>query len=165
MTKQKVSPDGLGLKLPYQLIVLDEIKAQFYFVCGLVALKLSNGRRDHLVNVRPVTPLSDDIESYDSLSSDMLATVCLANSSLLSKPNNKELFAANIETLNALNKAGATRSELTSTVLGLVKLVHRDSNWRFSIIGNWLKYQLDNSEDEIKLLRQIKSFAKSSNVI
>jgi len=92
---------NLGYIPPYQLTALNEIKAQFQYICGLLVTKTSKlqmkSQSTHLVNVRPITPMSDtdslsSVENYDCITSLMLSNVCLAKSSLSSKPNNKDLF-------------------------------------------------------------------------
>lgn len=109
LSKKKLIPSkALGFTKPYQLIVIDEIKAQFHYLCGLYIIKAerlalsskSNSTKDltHLVNIKPVAGSQSDIESlcsvenYDRISNTMLSYVCLANSSICSKPNNKENF-------------------------------------------------------------------------
>jgi len=102
LAKKKLSPaKNLGSILPYQLTALNEVKAQFQYICGLfvtiVSKLLIKPLSTHLVNVRPTTPMSDtdslsSMENYDCVSNLMLSNVCMAKSSLSSKPNNKENF-------------------------------------------------------------------------
>jgi hypothetical protein len=80
----------------------------------------------------------------------------MANSTLFSKPNNKQLFTNNIDKLNKFT----TSNELQMCVVNLFKLTYRDSNWRYSIVGNWLKFQMSKTNDEIKFLKSIKKFSK-----
>lgn len=52
---------------------------------------------NQVVNTRPITPVSDtdsvsSVENYETLSGSMLTCVCLANSSLCSKPVSKDNF-------------------------------------------------------------------------
>lgn len=156
-----------NLNESYQLVILDEIKSHYHYICGLYILK-SNSMQSQIVNLRPCTPASDDtddstvsqLENYDYLNKSMLACVCMANSSLFSKPNNKQLFTNNIDKLSIKKEA----NELQSCVLNLFKLAHRDSNWRYSNTGNWLKFQMNKTNDEIKFLKSIKKFSKISNV-
>lgn len=63
-----------------------------------------------------------------------------------------------------MNKVSESQTELSLTVIELIKLAYRDSNWRYSSIGNWLKYQSYKSNDEIKFLKKIKSFSKIQNI-
>ena len=63
-----------------------------------------------------------------------------------------------------MNKISTSQTELTLTVVELLKLTYRDSNWRYSCIGNWLKYQSYKSNDAIKFLKDIKSFSKIQNI-
>jgi hypothetical protein len=137
----------------------------------------SNLNQSQIVNIRPCTPASDDtddslaataqLENYDHLNKQMLACVCLANCSLFSKPNNKQLFTDNIDKLNSSLKSASklSKTELHACVLDLLKCIHRDSNWRYSNVGNWLKFQMNKTNDEIKFLKSIKKFSKISNVI
>jgi len=110
LSKKKLSPSkALGFTKPYQLIVINEIKAQFHYLCGLFIIKTerlalsskSNSTKDltHLVNIKPIQAQSDNdmeslgsVENYDRISNTMLSYICLANSSICSKPNNKENF-------------------------------------------------------------------------
>lgn len=153
----------------------------------MLILKNKSLLSSQIVNIRPCTPLgggggsadeTDDssqtgrahaatgrvgqIENYDHLNKTLLACVCMANSTLFSKPNNKQIFTNNIEKL--LNKSTKTTSELQMCVVNLFKLAYRDSNWRYSIVGNWLKFQMNKTNDEIKFLKSIKKFSKISNV-
>jgi hypothetical protein len=144
------------LASPYQLIVLDEIKSHYHYICGMYILK-SNLNQSQFVNIRPCTPASDDtddslgataqLENYDHLNKQMLACVCLANCSLFS-PNNKQLFKDNIEKLNSSLKSAnkSSKAELHACVLHLLKCSHRDSNWRYSNVGNWLKFQMNKTK-------------------
>lgn len=176
-TKKLAPVKALGFTRPYQNIVMNEIKAQFHYICGLyvakakVMLKDTDSKKDltQVVNIRPMTPQSDSeslasLENYECISNTILSYVCLANSSLCSKPNNNDFFQDNIDKLNALNKSAASRSELISCVLSFIKLAHRDSNWRYSIIGNWLKFQTSKSGDEIKFFKDIKVYSRVSNI-
>lgn len=152
---------------PYQLLILDEIKSHYHYICGLYILKTSSNQAQ-VVNLRPCTPASDDtddstsaqLENYDHLNRNMLACVCMANSSLFSKPNNKQIFTNNIDRL----KPKENSSELQACVFNLFKLAYRDANWRYSNSGYWLKFQMNKTNDEIKFLKSIKKFSKISNV-
>ena len=157
-------------------MILDEIKAQYHYITGLFILKNKSLSSRQIVNIRPCTPAAcaddtDDssqagslsgggVENYDHLNKTLLACVCMANSTLFSKPNNKQLFTNNIDKLNKFT----TSNELQMCVVNLFKLTYRDSNWRYSIVGNWLKFQMSKTNDEIKFLKSIKKFSKISNV-
>lgn len=66
--------------------------------------------------------------------------------------------------MGVLNKSNQARNELVSSALNLVRLAHRDSSWRYSIIGNWLKFQIAKSEDEINFLKDIKTNSRIQNI-
>lgn len=161
------SENTFNLTSPYQSIILGEIKSHYHYICGLCILK-TNSTQPQIVNLRPCTPASDDtddstsaqLENYDHLNRTMLACVCMANSSLFSKPNNKEIFTNNMDKLKLKEK----ENELNECVLNVFKLAYRDAIWRYSISGNWLRFQMNKTQDEIKFLKSIKKFSKISNV-
>ena len=45
-----------------------------------------------------------------------------------------------------------------------MRLSHRDSSWRYSIIGNWLKFQIAKSNDEVNFLKNIKTYSRVQNI-
>lgn len=65
----------------------------------------------HLVNLRPITPVSDtesinSVENYDCMSNTMLSYVMLAKSTLCSKPNNKEIFQVSFKSFDLVQYVG-----------------------------------------------------------
>ena len=151
MSKNLTQPSELKLLLnrPYQLIVMEEIKSSFHYLCGLYVLRVNTllpASMSTIANISTLASFEVDsqLENYDYLSKEMLSVVCMANSSIISKPNNKSLFQENLDKLNT-KPAKESKHEIVGVCHALLKLIHRDSNWRFSIIGNWIKFQLAKS--------------------
>ena len=117
---------------PYQTIAFNEMKSQFFYICSLILTKLNP--EDIKINDKSI-----DLKlNLSKLTPNFLMAV----SSLISKPNSPHFTwsAKKLEHKKRTNKMGAS-----STVDDLIELLHNDSNWRYSIIGNWFKFVSKNS--------------------
>ena len=106
---------------PYQKLILDEFMAQYLYMCALLMIRLNSDSGSFEENI------------FKSFTLKSLVT---------SKPNNS-LFLQFLEKSVNANKSSGTKKE----IIDLVCVVHKDSAWRYSIIGNWLKFMLHNIDD------------------
>ncbi len=113
---------------PYQRIILDEFKAQYLYVCALLFMRLNS--------------------EADSFEENIFKLFTL-KSLVISRPNNP-LFLQFLEKSVNAGKSAGTKKE----IIDLVCLVHNDSAWRYSIIGNWLKFML-NGPDDIEYFKRL----------
>lgn len=126
-------------------LVKNELISQIYFVIGLLFTKFANNLNSTI----------HDIDSAFKFSVEKLSTlVCFTKSSLISKPNGSFLNQDHFH---------SSKSALTNDFL---KLLHRDSTWRYSVIANWLKFIIKKyfSNDQIEFIKQLKLFSDGDQV-
>ena len=138
---------------PYQTIALNEMKSQFYYSCSLILTKLNPD--DIKINDK-------SIELKLNLSK-LTPNFLMAVSSLISKPNSPHFTwsAKKIEHKKRTNKMGSS-----STVDDLIELLHNDSNWRYSIIGNWFKFVANSfyGSDSVEFMKELYHTRAKINV-
>jgi hypothetical protein len=128
-------------------LILDELRSHFYYICGSLLLLLRHRR-------------------HESSQRDIirLAQLCYAISSLISKPNS-EAYKQYLQrsSTSAASKQHCLRTDMDdwqSTRLMLLKLAHRSSAWRYSMLGNWLRhaaYCWSGGMDQLKLIGELRS--------
>jgi hypothetical protein len=149
----------------------NELKSEFFFLTGLLKLKCesnqhnaskatgSSNKLDFLqeeVNEFEAIFISSENGGDSKLSNDKLAALfCLTKANVLSKPNNQ------LE-----HSAESSRSD-DSTGQDLIRLIQRDCCWRYSIVGNWIRFVVKKhyANDQIEFLKHMDQFSTSTNVI
>lgn len=122
----------LGLKekiQPYQKLIFDEFKAQYLYACALLLMRINSG-------------------SSGSFEENIFKAFLL-KSLVVSRPNNPFFLQYLEKSVNA-SKSQGTKKEL----IDLVCVVHNDSAWRYSTIGNWLKF-MTNSQDDTNYFKRL----------
>lgn len=131
-------------KREHQIIeqIIAEQLSQFYFVVGLLLTTFSNTTTETTTEPKL-----------------MPALTCFLKSSLISKPNSHQLE----------HHKKPTSNDDTSSLLLLeefLKLTHRDSAFRYSIVGNWLNFVVNKSfgGDQIEMAEKVKAYGLNQNV-
>jgi hypothetical protein len=126
-------------------IMISEYHSQYYYIMGLYMIKVF--KRDY------ASGLDEDMSNLRSCYLD--ANVCFAKSSLISIPNPQQSFSIN--------------KNVEDYVADLIRLINRESTWRYSIIANWFKYlqssKLYSHIDQLLFVKQIIEHANQSGSI
>jgi hypothetical protein len=116
-------------------ILMNEYHSQYYYIMGLFLIKVF--KRNY------ASGLDEDMSNLRSCYLE--ANVCFAKSSLISMPNPQQSFS------NSKN--------LDDFIPDLIKLINRESTWRYSVIANWFKYlqssKLYSNIDQLLFVKQI----------
>jgi hypothetical protein len=146
-------------KREHQIIeqIIAEQLSQFYFVVGL------------LLTTFPSTTTTETT-TESSPTKLMPALTCFLKSSLISKPNSHQLEHHKKPTPSNGSNNDDTSSSSSSLLLLLLdeflKLTHRDSALRYSIVGNWLNFVVNKSfgGDQIEMAEKVKAYGLNQNV-
>jgi len=107
----------------------------------------------------------EDIKSNDlKLNMCKLApNVLIAISSQISKPNSPNFawLAKKIEHKKKTSKLGGN-----TIVDDLIELLHNDSCWRYSVVGNWFKFVSNTiyNSDSIEFMKELRHTSIKINV-
>lgn len=145
---------NIKLNDQFDRVLENELVSQFYFTIGMLLLKFENKLSVLDLN----TSSSEAGISKKFFNQELAAFMCLIKSINLSKPNSLLPHQEHIHTSKLTSNQQITND--------LLKLFHRDSCWRYSIIGNWLKFVLNKyfSNNQIEFLEQLKMFAQKTKV-
>ena len=125
-------------------IIISEYQSQYYYILGLFLIKVF--KRDY------ASGLDEDMSNLRSCYLD--ANVCFAKSALISMPNPQQSFT------NSKNAE--------EFIPDIIKLVNRESTWRYSIIANWFKYlqssKLYSNVDQLAFVKKIIEHGNQSGL-
>jgi hypothetical protein len=104
-----------------------------------------------------ISSSSNSIDSAKFSNEKLVALFCFTKSNIYSRPNH------NMDHSSDVNK----HDHPDSPSHDMVRLIQRDCCWRYSIVGNWLKFITGKyfANDQIEFLKQIKQFSLATDVI
>lgn len=143
--------ENLRLNDQFDSIVYNELESQYYYILGLLLLRQEN-------NGSELDKTITGLDGNEISSQNVTSFFCLTKSILLSKPNSSFL---------AQDQIGSKHNPIEQVLLNdFLKLLHRDSCWKYSIIGNWLRFVITKnySNDASTLLVLIKNFQLKADV-
>ncbi|CAF0719668.1 unnamed protein product [Brachionus calyciflorus] len=126
--------------------IYNELVSQYFYLLGLLSLKKETNR----------TELDKTISETDIEKEQNAGLYCFVKSANTSKANNSFL--------NQDNSSMTKNNPILNVLLNdYLKLLHRDSCWRYSVIGNWIKFTISKnfSNDFSQFFNSIKSFSKN----
>lgn len=139
--------------------IKNEQLSQFYFLTGLMLLKLNKDNTGTKRDELRAPLMSNERETTNSFSSNLSSfacVVCFFKSSTISKPNE----------FNTVNNNQSSLNDQQKSINHMVKLAYRDSALRYSIIGNWFKFVSDRhyAADQFEFFEDIKKFTVNYKV-
>jgi hypothetical protein len=141
-----------------------ELKSEFFFLTGCLVLKYE----DYLSKTKQKSSSDfeqEDVNEFEAIfissssnqtkfsNEKFIAFFCFSKSSQLSKPNSDSSTAKPTSDIDLVNT-------------DLSKLIQRNSCWKYSICGNWIRFiiQKSFSNQQQEFLKQVRDFTETFEV-